>query len=100
VPVQADYDGDGRADLAVYRQTSSEWYVILSSTGTGWSVQWGGSGDRPVPADFDGDGKTDATVWRPSSGLWYVLKSSSGNLVSQVTEWGVTGDIPLPRVPY
>jgi hypothetical protein len=95
VPVPGDYDGDGTTDVAVYRPGVGLWYVRGQFT-----VQWGWPEDVPVPADFDGDGQTDATVWRPASGLWYVLTSSSGNSVGQVTEWGVTGDVPLPRMPY
>ena len=33
VPVPADYDGDGLADVAVYRATTGEWFVHRSSDG-------------------------------------------------------------------
>jgi hypothetical protein len=49
--VPADYDGDGRADLAVYRPSSGHWFLRLSSTNytAGGTYQWGGSaGDVPV----------------------------------------------------
>ena len=69
-PVPGDYDGDGKADIAVFRRSTGVWYIINSRTGTGSSYAWGGSGDMPVPADYDGDGKADVAIFRPSTGVW------------------------------
>lgn len=90
----ADFDGDGRSDLAVFRPTTGTWYVrsIDSLTG-GSSRQWGTVGDLPVPDDYDGDGKTDVAVYRPSTGYWYVQRSSGGLLLQQ---YGASGDLPVP----
>jgi hypothetical protein len=40
VPVPADYDGDGRADFAVFRASTAGWYIRFASGGT-TSYQWG-----------------------------------------------------------
>ena len=49
IPVPADYDGDRRADFAVYR--NGGWFV--RGAASNWSfTQWGLAGDVPVPADL------------------------------------------------
>ncbi|MBV9209757.1 MAG: VCBS repeat-containing protein, partial [Acidobacteria bacterium] len=47
-PVAADYDGDGHADISVFRQ--GVWYILQSSNGNVRTEQWGTSGDTPVPS--------------------------------------------------
>jgi hypothetical protein len=42
VPVPGDYDGDGRQDVAVFREQTGEWFIHRSSDGklTYWPF-WG-----------------------------------------------------------
>src|SRR6185436_1710656 len=79
-PVPADYDGDGRADPAVYNPSTGEWKIQQSSTDftTSVTIVRGISTDMPVPADYDGDGLTDVAVFQPATGTWQVRASSYG----------------------
>ncbi|MFH1037658.1 MAG: metallophosphoesterase [PVC group bacterium] len=79
-----DYDGDGTADIAVFRGNTGLWAVrdITRS-------YFGGSGDAPVSGDYDGDGTADIGIFRSASGLWAVRGVTR-------SYYGVAGDTPAP----
>jgi CSLREA domain-containing protein len=63
-----DFDGDGRNDIAVYRE--GMWFVVRSFDGGMTATPWGGlPQDVAVPGDYDGDGKTDLAVYAMGPGL-------------------------------
>jgi hypothetical protein len=91
-PVVADYDNDGKADQAVFRPATGEWFVQRSTDGF-YAIQFGAAEDKPVVGDYDGDGKADQAVFRPSNGVWYLWKSRDGFTAAQ---FGVSTDLPAP----
>jgi uncharacterized delta-60 repeat protein len=89
-----DYDGDGKADISVFRPSENKWYVLRSSDGQVTQQVFAIAGDIPVPSDYDGDNKTDFAIFRPSSGdFWYL---SSINSSQNFVDWGQAGDAPRP----
>jgi hypothetical protein len=90
--VKMDFDGDGRADIGVYRPSQGTAYISglsRSATYTG-----GLSTDIPVAGDYDGDRKSDPAIFRAGTGEWLVGLSSTGAGI--VSTFGADGDIPVP----
>ena len=48
LPAPADFDGDGRVDIAVWRPATGVWTVPGAGGGPAWTPQWGAPGDVPV----------------------------------------------------
>ncbi len=95
VKSRADYDGDGRTDLSIFRPSEGNWYIINSQAQIN-VIRWGVSGDTPVPGDYDGDGKADFGIFRPAADLspdFYLIKSN-GYVISTFA-WGEPGDKPV-----
>jgi hypothetical protein len=89
----ADFDGDRKTDVSVFRPDTGVWYVQRSD-GLGYTiVGFGVSTDRPTPGDYDGDGKTDIGVFRPADGGWHLLGKGWSYTARG---FGLTGDIPAP----
>jgi hypothetical protein len=88
---RADFDGDGKSDLSVFRPSDGNWYYQGSTQGF-VGLHFGESTDIPTPGDFDHDGTTDISVFRPSNGFWYRINSSDGTVF--FVNFGLSGDIP------
>ncbi len=109
-PAPGDYDGDGIADIAIYRAgasagAQSDYWIFQSATNTARHFAWGLFGDTTVQRDYDGDGITDVAVFRrgataASQTTWYIRNSATGT--ARVDGFGLTGngttafDSPVP----
>lgn len=102
VPVAADYDGDGSADLAIFRPDTGEWWILPSSADFDEKravvFRWGKLGDIPVEADYDGDGRADFAIFRSMENRWYIHESSSGK--TRVHAFGLAGLDTLVPADY
>lgn len=88
IPIQGDFNGDGKNDLAYYRPSTAQWFVQGVFSG----VQYGQSYvDIPVPGDYLGTGMTSIAVYRPTTGEWFIP-----NAPGPIVKFGGTGDIPVP----
>ncbi len=96
--VPADYDGDGKSDVAIWRGTAASgpgggYFLIFNSmTSTLTTVDFGITNDNPVVVgDYDGDGKADPAVFRCPSVAGqcnYYYKGSAGGGNITFVPWG------------
>jgi hypothetical protein len=100
-----DFDGNGRSDFAVVRNTGGgamgqvTWFIALNGPGTTNGYAWGLATDFFVPEDYDGDDKTDIAIWRPIStgqpsgnAFFYILQSATNTV--RIDDFGQSGDDP------
>ena len=93
--IPADFDGDGKDDITIYRSTGGGqpgFWVLYSKTGTAGFSPFGQSGDDPfVIADYTNDGIDDFAIYRPDpvQGFFWIWPSS-GPYVGQYAgvPWG------------
>ncbi|HLM59551.1 MAG TPA: CHRD domain-containing protein [Pyrinomonadaceae bacterium] len=91
--LSADYDGDGRTDVIVFRQSTQTVYVLnsLDNSISGFGL---GTGTRDIfinnGGDFDGDGRADPALLKFNDDFtemsWVILQSGTNTF--RVERWG------------
>lgn len=95
--VVVDFDADRRTDVAVYDESTGDWFFVGSTSGFGLQLNFGGVGFIPVPGDYDRDGVTDPAVYEEGTGNWFIVQSTEGFRIHP--SFGGAGFIPmLPQV--
>jgi CSLREA domain-containing protein len=90
----ADFDGDGKTDVGIFRPADGSWWYSRSSDNAFRVFSFGASTDVITPGDYTGDGKTDIAVFRPQTGEWFIQRSDDNSFFS--FPFGAAGDIPTP----
>ena len=93
-----DFTGDGISDLAVYQESSGQWF-ILGGDGAllAWGLPWGGPGYTPVRGDYNGDGLSDLAVYHEAGGCWFgrTCPPAADSLLFWAMPWGGPGFAPV-----
>ncbi|MEJ7701368.1 MAG: VCBS repeat-containing protein [Pyrinomonadaceae bacterium] len=81
-PAPGDYDGDGRFDIAIFRNEADgtgTFFILQSSNNSVRAVRFGLGTDLVIPGDYDGDGRTDIAVVRQGDPFRFFILRSSDN---------------------
>jgi hypothetical protein len=92
VGLKSDYDGDGKADIALTGGIQWSTIPVAFSTGQGAFTPtnssasnfavWATQGGRPITGDFNGDGRSDVALvggMTPTGTFWNTLPVALGN---------------------
>jgi len=93
LPLLGDWDGNGKANLGVYRPSTAT-FLLRAKRGTA-SITLGSGHEQPVAGDWDGDGLAEVGLRDPATGTW-TLRAADGSTATlalgDADDLAVTGD--------
>lgn len=92
-PMTGDWNGDGRTDVGIFRNTPSGSVVYVRTPRGSTSYAFGATGDVPFTGDFDGNGTSQVAVHKMGTSTC-TLRGRTGTPVS-VSGVGVPSDIAV-----
>ncbi len=90
--VAGDFDGDRKADPAIYLAASGAWRILCSanSYAVATLANFGGTGWTGGAGDYDGDLKADPMIYNAASGTMKVRLSAQG--YAEASSSGIGGE--------
>jgi subtilisin-like proprotein convertase family protein len=94
IPIQYDFNGDGKTDLSAFRYNTAEFFGYVSNN-TGIDLQYGvGNASLPVSGYYGTSGTYINGIYIPATGTWAIALPQPGGLV---INFGVPKvDLPVP----
>ena len=69
----ADFNGDGRTDLFLYRPNGQWFQVFFTATSESYLGGMWGAGWTITPGDFNGDHQSDLFLYNNTTGRWFTV---------------------------
>lgn len=95
-PIAGDWDGNGKAELGVFRTSATKTTFVRRTAKGNSYVAWGRPGATAVVGDFDGDNVSQIGVRQRGAPNWYLRSKSGANAkvrnVGTTTDYPITGD--------
>jgi hypothetical protein len=93
-PISGDWNGDGKADVGVYRTTpTGAFWGFVVPGGSTTTLTWGGVNDAPLVGDWDGNGTSEVGIRR--LGTTAFTERGTHGSTAVVSRVGNAGDTPI-----
>ncbi len=100
IPTPADFEGTGKADVAIYMPSLATFAILPSDGAPGYTVPFGQPGlgnSIPAPADYFNTGQADIAVYLTEIGAFAIRNPATGkDTIIPFGKPGAGQSIPVP----